>query len=290
MTDIDDDGMQHVAYFTVEGEPISKSRARFTGKGSSVRTYTPERTRIGEERVKAAYLSEVGRLETDKDLAFRVEADFYCGTRQRRDVDNMLKLILDGLNGVAWPDDVQVLEVSGRKSFVPRAEARTEVAVFRLDEGMARLTADCLRCGTPFPTYESWVVSPYGKRFCSTKCAYEQRLLVRERNCYGCGTSFTLAKPGDTKRFCSAECSSRGGKVPTPCAVCGIEFLQFKSLVERGQVYCSKECVAEHLRVVARARRSTRFPGVCLVCGAGTTRKEYKRCNACRHAGKTVAS
>lgn len=34
---------------------------------------------------------------------------------QRPDVDNLIKTLLDGLNGIAWLDDAQVVEVSGLK-------------------------------------------------------------------------------------------------------------------------------------------------------------------------------
>lgn len=36
---------------------------------------------------------------------------------QRPDVDNLIKTVLDGLNGIAWADDAQVIEVSGRKGW-----------------------------------------------------------------------------------------------------------------------------------------------------------------------------
>jgi len=39
-----------------------------------------------------------------------------CHT-QRPDVDNLIKTVLDGLNGIAWNDDAQVVEVSGRKAW-----------------------------------------------------------------------------------------------------------------------------------------------------------------------------
>ena len=34
---------------------------------------------------------------------------------QRPDVDNLIKTVLDGLNGIAWKDDAQVVSVSGEK-------------------------------------------------------------------------------------------------------------------------------------------------------------------------------
>lgn len=36
---------------------------------------------------------------------------------QRPDVDNLIKTVLDGLNGIAWNDDAQVVEVSGKKAW-----------------------------------------------------------------------------------------------------------------------------------------------------------------------------
>ena len=79
-----------------------------------------------------AYRAAGGRLNTDTETAYAVHATFFNGTMQRRDVDNMLKLILDGLNGVAYPDDTQVLEVWGRKTKVETGQARTEVRLYRI--------------------------------------------------------------------------------------------------------------------------------------------------------------
>jgi Holliday junction resolvase RusA-like endonuclease len=281
-------GMNCIAHFIVDGEPLSKARARFTGYGSKVRAYTPERTMRGERRIKAAYLAQVGRLETDENLAFRVEIDFFNGTRQRRDVDNMIKLVLDGLNKVAWPDDVQVLEVSGRKHFVPKAEACTEVTVFVLDEGMRKPTQPCVYCSKPFRTYESWSTNPKGKKYCSRPCAIQHGMELRERVCHNCGETFHAHGKGSSTRFCSRNCASQNGREEIPCAICGTKFSQFKSWAALGRVYCSKECTLEKARMAARERRTKHFPGTCLVCGTGTTRKEYKRCNPCKLAGKHV--
>ena len=36
---------------------------------------------------------------------------------QRPDVDNLIKAVFDALNGIAWVDDTQVIEVSARKDW-----------------------------------------------------------------------------------------------------------------------------------------------------------------------------
>ena len=124
----------HVATFTVQGEPRSKARPRFSTRNGRVVAYTPRDTKTAEDRYRVAYLQAARAIETDPFAAFTVEATFYCGTKQRRDVDNMLKAVLDGLNKTAWPDDAQVVEVVGRKTYVPKSEARSEVTVRKVGE------------------------------------------------------------------------------------------------------------------------------------------------------------
>lgn len=278
------DARELVARFEVPGEPVSKARARFTKRGSKTVAYTPEKTKQGEERVAWAYRAAGGRLNPDTEVAYAVHAQFFNGTMQRRDVDNMLKLILDGLNGIAYPDDTQVLEVWGRKAKVSKPDARTAVSVYRIGT-IGRPMANCIRCGAVFPTYESWTSNPNGKKYCSSGCHYAA---VRERNarvCEQCGQDFQ--SKDSRARFCSRACRNRSGRVAIPCAICGTEFEQYKSWADR-RPYCSQECATERARRMRQERRTKHLPGTCLVCGAGTTRKEYRRCNPCKLAGKAI--
>ena len=75
-------------------------------------------------------------------LSLGVFAVFFCESFQRRDVDNMLKLILDALNGVVWKDDAQVTEVSGR---VARgvSNPRTAVLLYRINSAGSIPTKAC---------------------------------------------------------------------------------------------------------------------------------------------------
>jgi Holliday junction resolvase RusA-like endonuclease len=281
-----------VARFTIPGEPVSKARARFTKYGSRVQTYTPQRTRDAESAVALQYRAAGGALCPDALQGFGVAAIFYNGTRQRRDVDNMLKLILDGLNGVAWVDDLQVTEVAGSKRFLDdRDAAHTDVVVYRTDT-LLRRERPCGECGTALTTYPSWGRS--GARYCSPPCREAAKAKKREEArrargerpvvCQECGATFHSAasKP---PRFCSKACTAAGGRIDIACGVCGQTFSQARSLVARGQIYCSAVCRATHAREVQRERRSLRMRGTCSICGAGTTRPEYRRCNPCKLAG-----
>jgi Holliday junction resolvase RusA-like endonuclease len=64
-----------------------------------------------------------------------VELAFYQGTRARTDIDNMGKLVLDALNGVAWTDDVQVSVLLARRVYVTKDRARSVIRIFESQEG-----------------------------------------------------------------------------------------------------------------------------------------------------------
>ena len=116
--------------FIVDGEPVSKERPRFTTRGGKPRTYTPGKTLAAERAVKDAFEAAAPGYTFAADASYTVEATFFNGTRRHRDVDNMLKLVLDGLNGVAWADDHQVVKIATGKAYAP-GQARTVVTISR---------------------------------------------------------------------------------------------------------------------------------------------------------------
>lgn len=64
------------------------------------------------------------------DASYRVTIAVYWPDERRRDIDNVSKAILDGLNGVAWNDDSQVDVLLVRRHIdrkCPRAEVLVEV-------------------------------------------------------------------------------------------------------------------------------------------------------------------
>lgn len=272
-----------VASFTVQGEPISKARARFTKRGSKVVSYTPQKTLDGEQAVAAAFLAVTNKRSTDDEATYAVHAHFINGTRQRRDVDNMVKLILDGLNAVAWPDDNQVTEIAARKSWGPKTEARTEVTIYRIGQ-MNRPSQPCLYCGKSFRMYDSWRDTPTGKKYCSPECGYAHRKDKKARTCEYCSKEFQAW--GETKetRYCSTECGYEARRAEVQCNHCGETFSKQRCHVKAIN-YCSNECKAK----ATKARRSKYFPGTCASCGGGTTRKEYTRCQPCKTKQEQVA-
>ncbi len=129
--------------FTVPGPPQGKGRARSTtrkGKGgqSFVSHYTPAKTRSYERQVSAAALDAIGlagehwptRMPVDLtlDIVMPIPASWPTWKRNmaragqirpttKPDFDNAEKLVCDGLNGIAWIDDAQVVAAHTRKRY-----------------------------------------------------------------------------------------------------------------------------------------------------------------------------
>ncbi len=122
-------GPVNAVLFTVDGEPMVKARPRMTKTGH---TYTPKTTVDAEKRVREAFEATGHDGFTG---AVGVELAFFQGTRARKDVDNLVKLVLDSLNGIAYEDDVHVNVVLARRVYVTKDRARSVIRIFETDEG-----------------------------------------------------------------------------------------------------------------------------------------------------------
>ena len=115
------------------GEPRGKGRPRFTRDGHA---YTDRETRSYEEKIIAFYLKLVGsfRFENDAFVSVDVTAIYPIPKtatkasiaaidegkilpKKKPDIDNVIKIVLDSLNGIAYKDDSQVVMVSGKKLY-----------------------------------------------------------------------------------------------------------------------------------------------------------------------------
>lgn len=123
-------GAVSVQRLTLPGEPLGKARPRVTRHG----TYTPKATREAEARLRAAWDAGHGALETDPVSRFGLAVQFHRFHRHRRDLDNLVKLVLDALNGApgAWADDHQVEALTASVRWVPREDTRTVIALWTL--------------------------------------------------------------------------------------------------------------------------------------------------------------
>lgn len=121
--------MKLVAAFTVAGNPVSKERPRVEGG----RARTTEKTIAAEDRVRWAFLDQCKGVEINPRARYRVMMAFVSSDRRHRDIDNLAKLVLDALNGLAYVDDHLVDELSARRVFVAdKTLGRTDVEIYTL--------------------------------------------------------------------------------------------------------------------------------------------------------------
>lgn len=118
--------------FKIDVEPVGKGRPRFTRDGHA---YTPERTRKFESAVRAhayGFMKRMGanRIPAEVPVDVRVVACFPIPKSwskkkkadaarliPRIDVDNVLKAVLDAMNGVVFEDDRQVVKAVAEKRY-----------------------------------------------------------------------------------------------------------------------------------------------------------------------------
>lgn len=123
--------MQRIA-FLIPGKPIGKGRPRFY-RGRAV---TPYETREYEVYTALLFLRASGNKMFEDKQTLRICIDAYYPipksiTKKKRaeietgvllpsckpDIDNVVKIILDALNGVAYHDDSQVVEIHASKHY-----------------------------------------------------------------------------------------------------------------------------------------------------------------------------
>jgi len=110
---------------TIPGNPIPKARPRIVNG----RAYTPERTAEWEEIVRnTAMLQWTGR---PLGGPLSILMHFSRKNRRRCDLDNLVKAVLDGLQGVVFADDWQIVTLAASKS-VNRDDPGVEIEIEEL--------------------------------------------------------------------------------------------------------------------------------------------------------------
>lgn len=129
--------------FTIPGEPQGKGRPRFAKVGSYVRTYTPDKTAAYENLVRLEYESQCNGLRFDDNDILDMRIFAYYGIpksaskkmkalmlegairpSKKPDMDNVVKVIADSLNKIAYKDDTQIVDAMIRKFYsdTPRVD------------------------------------------------------------------------------------------------------------------------------------------------------------------------
>jgi Holliday junction resolvase RusA-like endonuclease len=115
--------------FTIDAPPVPKGRPKFSKIGGFVRTYTPRKTIDYETIVRETAQQAMGQtelLETPVGVYLYIRLPIPQSYSKKRkeaclsgqekpikkpDIDNLAKSILDGMNGIVWKDDSQIVSL-----------------------------------------------------------------------------------------------------------------------------------------------------------------------------------
>lgn len=121
--------------FVVPGEAVGKGRPRVSTIGGHARMFTPQKTANYESLIAMAAQAAmqgrdliIGPVMVEMKIFVSVAASWskkktaealqgLVMPTKKPDADNVLKAICDGINGIVFKDDVQVVNVSMSKRF-----------------------------------------------------------------------------------------------------------------------------------------------------------------------------
>ena len=119
------------AHINIPGKIVGKQRPKFSRQGNFVKTYTPEKTVNYENWVKMCWMQSEQEKLSGNIIAVIVARflipQSYSNKKRKElnekhcpkkpDCDNIAKSILDALNGIAYDDDAQIVDLSVSKVY-----------------------------------------------------------------------------------------------------------------------------------------------------------------------------
>lgn len=122
-------------WFDVPGDPVPKGRPRFARVGAGVRTFTPAKTQSYEQLVSLIARQAMrgrdpmtGPVQVTFSFGFPIPSSWPRKTREaaamgeiwpttRCDIDNACKSVCDGMNGIVYKDDSQIVRLHAVKQY-----------------------------------------------------------------------------------------------------------------------------------------------------------------------------
>ena len=132
-----------------EIEPVEQARPRATRMGRGIRLYDPKKVSVykkqlammckfqykqapltGPLMVELNFFRHIQSSISKKERALRLSGSHRPVVKP--DTDNYIKSTLDGLNGLLWEDDNQIVDLVAHKYYSDKP--RVEIEVTKLDE------------------------------------------------------------------------------------------------------------------------------------------------------------
>lgn len=134
--------------FTYHGEAVGKGRPRYSRRGEYVHTYTPQKTKNFEDALRFEFMASNCEAMPvyDREVALKAKVlvgvqipksyskkkqalcrDRFISPSKKPDIDNILKAVFDALNGYAFADDVQIVQVYAEKVYAEEPFVEVEI-------------------------------------------------------------------------------------------------------------------------------------------------------------------
>lgn len=132
--------MSEILSFQVVTDPVAKARPRVAVRGGRAHAYTPSKTQEAEWRIRSAFLEQfpihqpfegplalhvVARIKMPSSMPLKRQGAALPTTRP--DCDNYLKTVMDGLAGVAFLDDAQIVTLTFAKRYARQSPPCWEI-------------------------------------------------------------------------------------------------------------------------------------------------------------------
>ena len=128
--------MEREIRFTIPGTPKGKARARtfYNPKLGRMQSITPDNTMLYENLIRTCYIQASSNKIQDMPVSITIHAVFeppksasaknreamFAGSilpLKKPDIDNIAKVVLDALNGLAYHDDSQIVSLRVSKTY-----------------------------------------------------------------------------------------------------------------------------------------------------------------------------
>lgn len=127
----------------IPGDPVGKERPRHDPRHPERRPHTPEKTKAYEEKIAWAWKQAHGEMidgpvEMMITAYYRIPKSATLAQKEkmrtgdilpekRPDIDNVVKAVMDGCQGVAFKDDAKVVRVSAAKLYSEEPGLRVDI-------------------------------------------------------------------------------------------------------------------------------------------------------------------
>lgn len=135
-----------VVSFTIPGAPVAKGRPKFSVRGGFAKAYTPAKTRNAEKHIAECfkqaypdfkmpvkgpiklYVTFFMPIPTSLSKKKQKELAAVCAWHTKKpDLDNLVKLVNDALNGIAWEDDSCIVSTRASKCYYSTPSTFVEI-------------------------------------------------------------------------------------------------------------------------------------------------------------------